>query len=113
MARALVIRAKFSKLEDSGRCEPYGKKIYLICGSLSTATTFTTETSKETFKIQKGTSNCDSEKVLYLLKCKVSGEVPYVGKAKTKFWYKSNNYKSKHRTFRKGNQKVPPKRFHA
>ena len=89
------------------------EKIYLICGSISTTTTFATETSQETFKIQKGTSNCDSEKVLYLLKCKVSGEVPYVGKAKTKFWYKFNNYKSKHRTFRKGNQKVPQKRFHA
>ena len=50
--------------------------------------------------------NCDSEKVLYLLKCNV-------GKAKTKFRYRFNNYKSKHRAFRKSNQKVPWKRFHA
>ena len=51
---------------------------------MSTATTFTTEACQETFKIQSGPLTCDSEKVLYLLKCKIFGEVPYVGKAKTK-----------------------------
>ena len=35
-----------------------------------------------------------------------------VGKAKTKFRYRFNNYKSKHRVFRKGNRKIPQKRFH-
>ena len=47
------------------------------------------------------------------MKCKVCGGVPCVGKAKTKFRYRFNNYNSKHRAFRKGNQKVPQKRFHA
>ena len=46
------------------------------------------------------------------MKCKVCGEAPYVGKAKTKFRYRFNNYKSKHRAFRKGNRKTPQKRFH-
>ena len=50
--------------------------------------------------------------VLYLLKCKVCGEPPYVGKAKTKFRYRFNNYKSKHRALRKGNRKIPQKCFH-
>ena len=108
-----LVRAKLSKLEESGKCEPCGKKSCLVCDSISTSTTFTTEACQETFKIQKGPLNCDSEKVLYLLKCKVCGGVPYVGKAKTKFRYRFNNYKSKHRAFRKGNQKVPQKRFHA
>ena len=94
-------------------CEPCGKKTCLVCESTSTTTTFTTETCQETSKIQKGLLICDSEKALYLLKCKACGEVPYVGKAKTKFCYRFNNYKSKHRAFRKGNQKVPQKRFHA
>ena len=31
---------------------------------------------------------------------------------KTKFQYGFNNYKSKHRTFRNGHQKIPQKRFH-
>ena len=40
------------------------------------------------------------------------GEAPYVGKSKTKFRYRFNKYKSKHRAFRKGNQKKPQKLFH-
>ena len=83
-----------------------------LCDSISTITTFTTETCQETFKIQNGPLNCESEKVLYLLKCKICGKVPYVGKAKTKFCYRFNNYKSKHRAFRKSNQKVLQKHFH-
>ena len=79
----------------------------------STAMTFTTETCQETFKIQSGPLTCDSEQVLCLLKCKVCGEVPYVGEAKTKFRYRFNNYKNKHRPFRKDNRKVPQKLFHA
>ena len=46
------------------------------------------------------------------MKCKVCGGVLYIGKAKTKFRYRLNNYKSEHGAFRKGNQKVPQKRFH-
>ena len=40
------------------------------------------------------------------------GEAPYVGKAKTKFRHRFNNYKSKHRALRKVNRKMPQKRFH-
>ena len=56
--------------------------------------------------------NCNSENVLYLLKCKVRGEDPYVGKTKTKFRFRFNNYKSNHRAFRKGNRKIPPETFY-
>ena len=45
------------------------------------------------------------------MKCKVCGEAPYVGKGKTKFRYTLNNYKSKHRSFRKENRKIPKKSF--
>ena len=108
-----LVTAKLSKLEESGKYEPCGQKACLVCDSISTTATFTTEACQQTFKIQKGPLNCDSANVLYLLKCKVCGEVLYVGKAKTKFRYRFNNYKSKHRAFRKGNQNVPEKRFHA
>ena len=67
----------------------------------------------EVFKIQSGPLNCYSEKVLYLLKCKICDDTLYVGKAKTKFPLRFNNYKSKHRYFRKGKQNVPKKRFHS
>ena len=79
----------------------------------NTATPFTTEAFQETLKIQKDPLNCDSKYVIYLLKCKVHDGVSNVEKAKTKFRYRFNNYESKHRAFRKGNQKVPQKGFHA
>ena len=107
-----LVRATLPKLNESGRCEPCGKKTCLVCDSISTATTFTTEAFQETFKIQSGPFTCDSEKVLYLLKCKICHEVLYFGKAKTKFRYRFNNYKSIHRAFKKGNQKVAQKLFH-
>ena len=95
-----LVRATLPKANETGRCEPCGKKTCLVCNSICN------------FKIQSDPLNCNSEKVLYLLKCKVCGEAPYVGKAKTKFRYRFNNYKSKHRAFRKGNRKIPQKRFH-
>ena len=116
MARALRITwlepiyPNLTRVEDVNHG---GKKTCLVCDSISITTTFTTEACQETFEIQKGPLNCDSEKMLCLLKCKNCGGVPYVGKAKTKFRYSFNNYKSKHRAFRTGNQKVPEKHFHA
>ena len=59
-----------------------------------------------------GPLNCNSEKVLYLLKFNACGEGPYVGKAKTSFRYNFNNHESKDRAFRKENRKMPQKRFH-
>ena len=38
-----LVRATLPKLNESGRCEPCGKKTCLVCDSISTATTFTTE----------------------------------------------------------------------
>ena len=107
-----LVRATLPKINGSGRCEPCEKKTCLVCDSKSTATTFTAEACQETFRIQTGPLTYDSEKFLYLLKCKVCSEVSYVGKAKTQFRYRFNNYKSKHRVFRKDNRKVPQKLFH-
>ena len=107
-----LARAVLPTTNETGRSEPCGKKTCLVCSSIRTTTTFTKEACGETFKIQSGTLNCISEKVLYLLNCKVCGEARYVGKAKIKFRYKFNNYKSKHRAFRKVNRKIPQKHFH-
>ena len=54
----------------------------------------------------------DSKEVLCLWKCKVRGVVPHVGKAKIKFCYRFDHYKSKNRAFRKDNRQVPQKLFH-
>ena len=38
-----LFKATLPKINGSGRCEPCGKKTCLVCDSISTATTFTTE----------------------------------------------------------------------
>ena len=68
-------------------------KDLILCDSISTATTFTTEACYKTFKIKCGPLTCDSKKVIYLLKHKTCGEVPYVGRAKTKFLYRFSSIK--------------------
>ena len=40
-------------------------------------------------------------------------DTPYVGKAKTNFRLRFNNYKSKHQFFQRGKGSVPRKRFHS
>ena len=85
------VRAALPKTSETGRYEKCVKKTCLVCNSVRTTTSFTTEACGKTSKIQSGTLNFYSEKVLYLLKCKVCGEAPYVGKVKTKFRYRFNN----------------------
>ena len=56
-----------------------------LCDHIITANTFTTKACVEIFKIQSEPLNCNSEKVLYLLRCKICDGTPYVGKAKRSF----------------------------
>ena len=72
-----LVRAALHGTNETGRCEPCGKKICLVCNSIRTTTTFTTEACWKIFKIQSGPLICNSEKVLYILKCKVCGEASY------------------------------------
>ena len=108
-----LVRAALSKTDNAGGSEPCGKGTCQVCDHIITTNTFTTKACGEVFKIQSGPLNCNSEKALYLLGCKICDDTPYVGKAKTKFRLRFNNYKSKHRSFRKGKQNVPQKRFHS
>ena len=75
-----LVREALPKTNGAGRCEPCGKKPGLICNSIRTTATFTTETCGKTFKFQSGPLKGNSEKVLYLLKCRVCGETPYIGR---------------------------------
>ena len=74
-----LVRATLLKDNEFRRCETCGKKTCLVCYSKKSSTTFTTEACGEIFKIQSGLLNCNSVKVLFLLKCKRCGEAPYVG----------------------------------
>ena len=99
-----LVRAALLKMGNAGGSKPCGKGTCLVCDHIITSNTFTTKACGEVFKIQSGPLNCNSEKVLYLLRCKICDDTPYVGKAKTKFPLRFNNCKSKHRSFRKGKQ---------
>ena len=79
--------------------EPCGKGTCQVCDYIITTNTFTTKACGKVVKIQSGFLNFNSEKV-YMLG---TGDIPQVGKAKTKFHL--NNYKRK--------QNVPQKRFHS
>ena len=75
--------------------------------------TFATKTCGEVFKSQSWLLYCNSEKAVYLLRCKICDDSLYFGKAKIpkfRFWF--NNYEIKNRSFRKGKQNVPQNCFH-
>ena len=93
-----LMRAALPKMDNAGDSEPYGKGTCQVYDHIITSNTFTTKACRKVFKTQSGPINCNSEKVLYLLKYKIC---PYVGKTKTKFLLRFNNYKSKHQSFRK------------
>ena len=76
-----LIRAALPRMENAGGSEPCGKGTCKVYHFIIRTNTFTTKAYVEVFKIQSGHLNCNSEKVLYLLWCKISDDTPYVGKA--------------------------------
>ena len=90
-----------SFVEKTGRSESCGKGKCQVCDFICDTDTFTTKACGETFKIQSGILKFNSQKVAYLLKCRICGEAPYVCKAKTKFSARFNNYKNGHRSYKK------------
>ena len=85
-------------VEITRRSESCGKGNCHVCDFICDGDTFTSKSCGETFKIQRGILNCNFQMVVYLLKCGICGEAPYVGKVKTKFRTRFNNYKSVHRS---------------
>ena len=74
-----LVRAALPKTENAGGSEPCGKGTCQVCDHIITTNTFTTKACGEVFKIQSGLLNCNSEKVLYLLRCKICDNTPHVG----------------------------------
>ena len=79
------VRAVLTKTNETEICESRGKKTCLFYNSIRTTTTLITKTCGETFIIRSGPLNCNSEKVLYLLKWKVCGEALMLEKPKLSF----------------------------
>ena len=108
-----MVREALPNMDTAGGSEPCGNGTCQVCDLIITTNTFTTKICGELFQIQSGPLFCNSEMVLYLLRCKICDDTPYVGKGKTKFRLRFNNYKSKHRSLRKRKQNIPRKRFHS
>ena len=75
-----LVRAKLPNVEIIGKSEWCGNWNSHVCDFICDTDTFTTKACGETFNIQSGMLNCNCQKVVYLLKCRVCGEAPYVGK---------------------------------
>ena len=86
-----MVRAKLANDEITGRSESCRIGNCQVCYFICDKDTFATKACGETFKIQNGILNCNSRKVVYLLKCRICGAASYVGKAKTKFRAGFNN----------------------
>ena len=108
-----LVRAALPKIDNAGDAKPCANGSCKVRNHIITTNTFTTKACGKIFKIHSGPLNCNSEKVIYLLRCKICDDTPYVGKAKAKFPLRFNNYKSKHQSFPIGKQNVPHKRFHS
>ena len=106
-----LVRAKLPNFEIPGRSGSCWKENCQVCDFICNTDTFSTKACGETFKIQSGILNCNFQKVVYLLKCRICGEAPYVGKAKTKYKARFNKYKCAHRSYRR-KRNVSQQRFH-
>ena len=96
-----LVKAKLPNGEKTGRSESCGKGNCQICEFICDTDAFSTKACAKNFKILIGALNYNFQKVVYLLKCRICAEAPYVGKAKTKFRARFNDYKSLHMSYRK------------
>ena len=77
---------KLPNVEITGRSESCGKGNCQVSDFICDTDTFTTKACGESFKIQSGILiNCNSQKVVYLLKCRICVEAADVGETKTNF----------------------------
>ena len=78
-----MVRAKLPNVKIIGRSKSCRKGKRQVFDFLCDTNTFFAKACDEKFRIQEGTLNCKSHNFVYLLKCRICGEAPYVGNAKT------------------------------
>ena len=111
-----LVIAVLPDINEEGRCESCGGKRppCLLCRDMGNTNTFKSKHSNKIYQIKKN-FNCNSKRVVYLIKCRVCGK-QYSDSTVTKFRAKANNCKSTSRNFRKeqklSNQARNQKRFH-
>ena len=105
-----LVRAKVSpsreRVSGSKKC---AHPLCQTCDNIKECNTFTSQNTQRTFKINHEL-NCSSNRVIYLLRCKVC-ELQYVGQTSTPFRERWNNYKAHQRKIKRG-EKAPQESFH-
>ena len=71
-----LVRTKLPNAEETGRSKPCAKRNLQVCNFIWDRDTFSTKACNETFKILSGPINFNFQKVVFLLKYKICGEVP-------------------------------------
>ena len=87
------------KVEAEGISKPCvcvgGERSCEVCKSVDNTSHFKRRNTNQTFGIQKGLLDCNSNHVIYVSECKqCQYRFPFVGRTKSKFKYRINNYKS-------------------
>ena len=67
----MLVRAKLPKLEEIPGCSGCGARRCQVCEFVENATTFSDKDGSHTFEIRKGSLNCNSMYVVYLMQYKV------------------------------------------
>ena len=98
-----LVWAVLPEIDAEDRSKPCrGKCSCEVCKSVNDTSHFNRRDTDETFKILKGSLDCNSNRAIYLFEFKqCQYGFPFVGITKTKFKYRINNYKSTHRKFKK------------
>ena len=86
-----------SKDVDAGSMKCNGKRCQ-ICPMINETNTFSNRNGTRTYDIRKGPCDCNSDHVIYLLRCRTCG-IQYVGSAKTALRLRINNYKKEYRKY--------------
>ena len=86
-----MVRLILPSVEITGRSESFGKGDCQVCDFICSTDVFSIKACGKTFEIQSKVLNCNSQKVVYLLKCGICVDAPYVGKTKTKFRARFNS----------------------
>ena len=94
-----LVRASLLILNKTLGSEPCGERNYQVWQFIVSRDNFSLIITDESFKINKGPLNCNSQKVVYLSQYK-KFKNPYLNKVQIKFRMRLNNYKSARKSFK-------------
>ena len=107
------MKAELPKIYNAGDFEQCWKGTCQVRDHIITSNTFTAKHVGKCLKFILGPLTVSQKKFFTFSVAKFAVIPLYVGKARTKFRCRFNNYKYKHRSFRKKKKNVPQKCLHS